>query len=154
MPRRSMQAGLMVWCALAAPAFANSCEGLMSVRFPDAKVTAAQTVAAGSFKPPAGGSATVYARLPEFCRAALTLTPSSDSDIKAEVWLPAEWNQKLQAVGNGGWAGTISYATMAEAVKSCYATASTDTGHSTSGGSFALGHPDKLIQFSSRHEPE
>ena len=49
---------------------------------------------------------------------AATLTPSSDSDIKIEVWLPtAGWNGKFQAVGNGGWAGAISYAAMAEAVR-------------------------------------
>src|SRR5215831_19074890 len=41
-----------------------------------------------------------YAALPAFCRVALTLTPSADSDIKAEVWLPdmANWNGKLQEV--------------------------------------------------------
>ena len=61
---------------------------------------------------------------------AATLTPTSDSDIKVEVWLPADgWNGKFQAVGNGGWAGVISYAAMAEAVRAGYASASTDTGH-------------------------
>jgi feruloyl esterase len=56
----------------------------------------------------------------------------------------------LQAVGNGGWAGVISYAAMAEAVKAGYATVSTDTGHTVNGGSFALGHPEKLIDFAYR----
>src|SRR6185369_11525035 len=92
--------------------------------------------------------------LPEFCRVAATLTPSSDSDIKVEVWLPAGWNRKFQAVGNGGWAGTISYSAMAEAIKLGYATASTDTGHSTSGGAFVLGHPEKLVDFGWRSEHE
>ena len=53
--------------------------------------------------------------LPAFCRVAMTLTPSPDSDIRIEVWLPdsAAWNGKFQAVGNGGWAGTIAYPAMA-----------------------------------------
>lgn len=43
---------------------------------------------------------------------AATLTRSPDSDIKIKVWLPiAGWNGKFEAVGNGGWAGTISYLT-------------------------------------------
>jgi feruloyl esterase len=43
------------------------------------------------------------ADLPAFCRVAATLTPTKESDIKIEVWLPmAGWNGKLQAVGNGG----------------------------------------------------
>ena len=88
-----------------------------------------------------GRRASPYQSLPEFCRVAATLTPSSDSDIKVEVWLPAGWNRKFQAVGNGGWAGTISYSAMAEAIKLGYATASTDTGHSTAGGAFVLGIP-------------
>ena len=84
-----------------------------------------------------------------------TLTPSSDSDIKVEVWLPTSgWNGKFQAVGNGGWAGVISYAALAEGVKAGYATASTDTGHATPGGAFALGHPEKLVDFSWRSEHE
>jgi feruloyl esterase len=49
-----------------------------------------------------------FKRLPAFCRVAATLKPSQDSDIKIEVWMPLEnWNNKFQAVGNGGWAGLI-----------------------------------------------
>ena len=95
-----------------------------------------------------GKGANAYKELPDFCRVAATLKPSSDSDIKIEVWLPvANWNRKLQAVGNGGWAGVISYSAMAEAVKAGYASVSTDTGHVGGSGSFALEHPERLIDF-------
>ena len=77
--------------------------------------------------------------------------PRSDSDIKIEVWLPAaSWNGKFQAVGNGGWAGTISYAAMASALQEGYATASTDTGHAGGNAAFAIGHPEKVIDFAYR----
>src|SRR6185436_323215 len=91
--------------------------------------------------------------LPAFCRVAATLKPSSDSDIKIEVWLPAsDWNGKLQAVGNGGWAGVVSYSALGNALRRGYATASTDTGHSGNGGdgSFALEHPEKVVDFGYR----
>jgi feruloyl esterase len=80
-----------------------------------------------------------------------TLTPSSDSDIRIEVWLPASgWNGKFQAVGNGGWAGTISYGPLGAAVRRGDAAASTDTGHVGGSASFALGHPEKLTDFAYR----
>ena len=84
---------------------------------------------------------------------AATLTPTPDSEIKIEVWMPAgaNWNAKLQAVGNGAWAGTISYPAMATALADGYATASTDTGHT--GGNpanFIPGHPEKVIDFAYR----
>ena len=148
----------------AAPPEAAACERLASLALPDGTVTMAQPVDAGAFTPPAGGrgpggagraGAGPFAALPAFCRVAATLTPTSDSDIKIEVWLPAAgWNGKFQAVGNGGWAGTISYAAMAEALKRGYATSSTDTGHTGAGGSFALGHPEKFIDFAYRSEHE
>ena len=98
-----------------------------------------------------GPSANPYASLAAFCRVAATLTPTSDSDIKAEVWLPASnWNGKYQAVGSGGWAGAISYPAMAAAVTAGYATASTDTGHTGGTADFALGHPEKLVDFGYR----
>ena len=89
--------------------------------------------------------------LPAYCRVAATLKPSTDSDIKMELWMPAEdWNGKFEMVGNGGWAGVISYAAMAQAVKEGYAAASTDTGHTGGNGMFALGHPEKIVDFGYR----
>jgi feruloyl esterase len=145
-------------CAIS-PAFAASCESLASLALSDATITAAQIVPPGQFSQPGaagkGKAANVYKDLPEFCRVAATLKPSSDSDIKVEFWLPtSNWNRKLQSVGNGGWAGVISYSAMAEAVKAGYASASTDTGHVGGSGSFALDHPEKLTDFSWRSEHE
>ena len=145
---------VLMLAAVPAAIAAPSCEKLASLELPNAHIDRAETVGAGAFAPPAG-RAEPYRALPEFCRVAATLTPSSDSDIKAEFWLPvAGWNRKLQVVGNGGWAGTISYGALAEAVRAGYAGASTDTGHSTAGGAFVLGHPEKLVDFSWRSEHE
>jgi feruloyl esterase len=136
---------------------ATPCESLAALTLPNAHVTSAQTVDAGTFQPPPGprgggrGSARLYASLPAFCRVEATLTPSSDSDIKAEVWLPTStWNGKLQAVGNGGWAGVISYASLAQAVAAGYAGASTDAGHVGNTAAFAVGHPEKVVDMGYR----
>src|SRR4029077_15691669 len=64
------------------------------------------------------------------------------------------WNGKFQAVGNGGWAGTIGYAAMGRALAQGYATSSTDTGHTGGSASFALGHPEKLADYAYRSEHE
>ena len=140
---------------IAAPAMGATCESLQTFSQPHAAVTLAQTVGAGQFPaPPArGGRAAVnpFANLPSFCRVAATLTPSSDSDIKVEVWLPASgWNGKLQAVGNGAWAGNISYPAMATALAAGYGTVSTDTGHVGGNANFMVGHPEKLVDFEER----
>ena len=89
--------------------------------------------------------------LPAFCRVAATLTPTADSRIRIEVWMPASgWNGKFQAVGNGGWNGNIEYLGLAEALGRGYAAASTDTGHVGNSAGFAVGHPEKLIDFGYR----
>ena len=140
-----------------------SCESLASLALPNTKITLAQTVSAGAFTPPAAAGAATptpaagqpFKALSAFCRVAATLKPTNDSDIKVEVWLPADgWNGKFQAVGNGGWAGVISYSAMADAIRAGYASASTDTGHVGGRGTFALGHPEKLIDFAWRSEHE
>jgi feruloyl esterase len=114
------------------------------------KVTLAAGVAAGGFTP-AQGNPAPYRNLPAFCRVAATLTPTADSEIKIEVWLPtAGWNRDLQSVGNGAWAGSISYAAMAGALAAGYATASTDTGHTGNAVEFAFGHPEKVNDFGYR----
>src|SRR5204862_5433486 len=60
------------------------------------------------------------------------------------------WNGKLEAVGNGAWAGTISYPAMATALAAGYATVSTDTGHTGGNANFMVGHPEKLVDFEER----
>src|SRR5581483_1610496 len=95
-----------------------------------------------------------------FCRAIGLATPTSDSHIGFEVWLPpaAAWNGKLQGEGSGGSAGSISAGAMLEALKAGFATVSTDNGHLTdttqpNGGSeqtWALGHPEKMLDFAFR----
>ena len=127
---RASHVGVCVGLALLAPvqeriaAARVSCEGLASLRLPHATVTSATEVAAGAFTPPATAPgrgvapalAKTMAGLQPFCRVQITSKPTADSDIKIEVWLPARsFNGKLQAVGNGGWAGTIPYAAMVRA---------------------------------------
>ena len=70
-------------------------------------------------------------------RVSLVIKPQ----INIEVWLPMAWNERFQAVGGGGYAGSISWPAMATAIRNGYTTASTDTGHNGTtqpGGSFAL----------------
>jgi Tannase and feruloyl esterase len=129
---------------------AATCEGLSDLKLPDTTITAAQTVAKGAFMP-STGSAAQYQDLPAFCRVAGVIKPTNDSEIKFEVWLPSEnWNGKFQGIGNGGFAGSISYTGLAGALARGYATASTDTGHSGNDASWALGHPEKLVDYGHR----
>ena len=137
---------------------AVACDTLASLALPNVTITAAEAVAAGAFAPsmPDGrslseGQVQQYGALPAFCRVAATLTPSSDSDIKMEVWMPAEgWNGKLQAVGNGAFTGSLRQdggRSMASGLERGYATASTDTGHVGGSAEFGYEHPEKLVDF-------
>jgi len=132
---------LIALVAAARPvAAAQSCEAVASLAASPGgaplQVTHAGQVAAGAFAVPSGtvdgppGAASPYAALPAFCRVAMTLRPGPKSDIRAEVWMPvAAWNGKLQVVGNGAFAGTVSYRALATALAAGYAAAGTDTGH-------------------------
>jgi Tannase and feruloyl esterase len=94
-----------------------------------------------------------WIQVPASCRVKLVLTPSTDSHIESEVWMPTtEWNGRLWSVGNGGLAGSVDEISMRLALSRGYATAGTDTGHSGSDkeGVWALNHPEKLIDFGSR----
>src|SRR5262249_10651754 len=135
------------------------CETLSTLSIAQTKVLGAETVPAGAFKLPVelppwmAGVAGIFKTLPTFCRVILKATPSADSDIRIEVWLPVhleDWNGKLQAYGNGGFAGMIDYPNLAAAVLGGYAAANTDTGHSAAdatNASWALGHPEKITDF-------
>ena len=78
-----------------------------------------------------------------------------DSDIRVEMMLPTSgWNGKYLAGGNGGWCGSIGQSGLKRGVGLGYATSATNTGHDGCSADFALGHPEKLIDYAYRSEHE
>src|SRR5271157_1803613 len=139
------RAALLLFAGL--PLAAATCESLASLTLPKTTIAAARVYAAGEFLAPNGQP---LSNLPAFCRVQGVVKPSDDSDIRFEVWLPdLQWNGKFRGIGNGGFAGAISQNELAAAVTAGYAAASTDTGHQAAGqgASWALGHPQKAIDF-------
>ena len=131
----------------------RSCGTLAALSLSDASITSATAVSAGAFKPPSGpGQPAPNYALPAFCRILGVANPTSDSAIKFEVWLPASgWNGKFEQVGNGGFVGTIPEGAMSEPLHRGYATAATDDGHvGGTNASWAIDHPEKLIDFGYR----
>jgi len=136
----------------------DACEKLATAKIPNTTITLAQTIAAGTFNgPPAPFSgvdiSALYKSLPAFCRVVAEAKPTSDSDIKIEVWLPVSgWNGKLQGIGNGGFAGLIDDMQLGTALKAGYASTATDAGHAGSpiDAAWALGHPEKIADFGHR----
>lgn len=129
----------------ATPAAAEPCElaTFESLNLPDTEITEAQMVPANTFW--------YYGLHPEFCRVAATLTPSDDSNIKVEVWMPitASWNGNYLGYGNGGAAGSIHTFLLTWGVASGFATAHTDMGteSTTWDWTFGQGHPEKVIDW-------
>lgn len=146
--------------AASAWAAGTSCEDLTNLKLPHTEITGVMLVAKGAFTPPPGGggggggaaaAAKIYASLPSFCRVEATSRPTSDSEIKIEVWLPVDtWNGRLEAVGNGAFGSNIPYADLAQTVLKGYAGVGTNTGHEGNTGAFAFGHPEKLIDWGYR----
>src|SRR5215813_7095462 len=125
------------------------CPNLAALTIPNVTIKSAAMVAAGPFTPPGAQTAMT---LPAFCRVEATARPTSDSDIKFEVWIPPAdaWNGKFEGVGNGGYSGAIGYTAMATALRRGYATASTDTGHNGDDMKFGQGHPEKIVDWAYR----
>jgi len=135
---------------------ATDCAGLTALKLTNTTVTQAELVPAGAFTLPAGAitmGPIDFKNLPSFCRVVATSKPSSDSGVRFEVWLPeTNWNGKFEGTGNGGWLGAIIYSALADGLRRGYAVANTDTGHASGvmDASWALGHPEKVIDFAYR----
>ncbi|MGA2549139.1 MAG: tannase/feruloyl esterase family alpha/beta hydrolase [Burkholderiaceae bacterium] len=143
-------AGLYV-LFLSPVASAATCASLATLALPNATITTATSITGGSFTPP--GSTTALTGLPDFCRVSGIATPTSDSIITFEVWIPTDgtYNGKFEQLGCGGFCGSISYAGLAEGIERGFATAATDDGSQTGGTAlFALGHPEKIVDFGYR----
>lgn len=152
-------AGIGYLLVFAPPTFAASpapdCKNLASMKLPQTTIVSVELVEAGTFKVPGGDP---LPDLKAFCRVTGIAKPSSDSDIKFEVWLPAAgWNGRLLGAGNGGFAGAVPYesqggGSLGDGLAEGYAAVGTDTGHEggpTDAG-WAIGHPEKLIDYGYR----
>ncbi|MDE3201821.1 MAG: tannase/feruloyl esterase family alpha/beta hydrolase [Acidobacteriota bacterium] len=87
---------------------------------------------------------------PATCRVSGVIRPTSDSEIRFEVWMPVtDWNGRFVGVGNGGFAGSIDHREMAAYAMRGYATAGSDAGHEAEGtdATWAYGHPEKVKDF-------
>ena len=116
---------------------------------PNVEIRSAIIVSGGQFQPP--GQSEPF-ELPQFCRVEVIARPVQDSEIHFELWIPPQesWNGKFLGVGNGGYSGDLSYASMARALRQGYATASHDTGHSGEDLRFGQGHPEKVVDYAYR----
>jgi len=84
-----------------------------------------------------------------FCRVTGFIKPVPESHIGFEVWLPPaeEWNDRYFAVGNPAFEGAIKYQGLTRALADGYAASSTDTGHQDPGHKWAMGQPEKLVDW-------
>jgi len=143
----------------ATPARADTCSNLKDTfSMPNTTITSTESIAAGTFnlqsafpRTPLETPVPPVTGIPAFCRVIAVLTPTSDSKIGIEVWLPTSgWNGKLESIANHLQGGAYYYTDMDAALKRNYAVASTDTGHKDTEANWALGHPEKMADFSWR----
>jgi feruloyl esterase len=126
---------------------AYDCASLAAVTTADSSVTSATVVAAGTS---ISGNVVPVA----LCRVQGVARPSTDSEIKWEVWLPqtvAEWTGRMKVDGTGGYAGSIPYARLAQDIGDGFVTAGSNMGHD--GGespAWTLGHPEKVKDWGLR----
>lgn len=114
---------------------ARSCESLASVELPHTTVVSATSVPATT-------------SVPGHCAVQLVVTnPPANDQIRVGVWLPTEnWNGRFQGTGGGGFSGGSPTAAPAAVLRSGYAAAATDAGHTGGSGSFAL-NPDRTLNW-------
>lgn len=130
---------------------AESCAALAGKSFGPGRIESADWKPNGDTVKTSASSATVSV---PFCRVIGVATPTRDSHIGFEVWLPpaSSWNGDFRGEGSGGSAGNISPGPMSDALANGYATMSTDNGHvdppgTNYGLAWAYQHPQKMIDW-------
>ena len=132
-----------------------SCSRLMNLPLVKARIISANLVSAAALPADAGQKPPESVEVAAHCEVKAVATPSSDSEINIEVWLPlpSAWNGKYMQLGSGGWGGSTSIRGMVTPLNRGYVVASTDDGHDNKQdgtGKFTTGHPEKLIDFGYR----
>jgi feruloyl esterase len=127
--------GLFACAGIAStPAMASPCTNLQTLQLQHATINSATDNTSGVFVVPGSNPPTAITGLPAFCRVTATLTPSSDSAIKIEAWLPAtQWNGRFLGTGGGGFQGVITYNSLASGIKAGFASTNSDLGTGVSG---------------------
>jgi hypothetical protein len=140
----------LVVCLLGAGSsalLAADCGGLKNLKLEATSITLAEPVTSGTLEVARNEA---MRGLPAFCRVAGVLSPTSDSEIRFEVWMPEQgWNGRYLGIGNGGFAGAIGYAGFVGYLKRGFAVAGSDTGHQAEGtdATWAYGHEEKVKDF-------
>jgi hypothetical protein len=92
-----------------------------------------------------------------FCNVTLTHThPGQNDTVVTQIWLPTKpaWNERLQAVGGGGWIAGLDLASnmaMSAAVAEGYATVTTNGGVPSVPNDWALLSPGNVDLYSLRN---
>jgi feruloyl esterase len=150
--RSSLVCALIMTVLPALASAQKECKALNQVKLTDATILSAEIV-------PAGDASTewlkqaIHQPYPAYCMVKVEATPSTDSKIGLEVWMPlSAWSGDYVQLGNGGLAGSINHTPMYAQIASGHAVAATDDGHTGAGtdGSWAIGHPEKRIDFGYR----
>ena len=151
MPAVAGPGAILLATSFATPATAQpvdqQCAHLGSISQAGLEILSATRVAAGSV--PAGRTAIA---VPASCRIVGVSRPTADSAIGFELWLPDNWTGRYVQLGNGGFAGNIDHPSLAAEIRRGTAAAMTDTGHKAAqfDASWALGHPEKVVDYGYR----
>lgn len=102
--------------------------------------------------------------VPPFCRVVAVSTPSEQSKIGVEVWLPLSgWNGRFLGTGSGGYPLAIAYGALIEGLQKGFAVANTDLGlaahraelqqnqpASSDPTMLFINHPVRMVDYGSR----
>lgn len=141
------------WTGVAAAAEPGACTSLKDLTLTDVRIDIAEDIVPDpvwAFPESSFNRGSAGATRP-FCRVAGFI----EDEIGFEVWLPPDWNGRLQNVGNGGYAGALNYSAANAAMEAGYASATTDVGHRDEpgggfGASWAENRPDRVEDFGHR----
>src|SRR5881394_1029328 len=146
-PMCALALALSIACAAGSVDAASDCAGLVNVKLEGTTITSASVVSGPSM---IGGARVAV----PFCRVEGVGRPSSDSEIRFEVWLPStvdKWTGRMKVDGTGGYAGGVPYALLAQDIGDGFVTAGSNMGHD--GGespAWTVNHPEKVRDWGLR----
>jgi feruloyl esterase len=148
-------AGALLLAAIEPALAEQACSSLSALKLPNTTIVSADNHPESAIPTPAIFGSMPPLVAPARCEVHAITRPTKDSEIRLQIWLPVSgWNGKYLQVGNGGWAGLIDQTAMVDPLRRGYAVAATDNGHQSSGpvpsAPWAIGHPEKLIDFGYR----